>query len=64
MYAKLKTNRLLFIRLNQAKWCSAEYIHLRDAIANDNNMNPNSLGKLVILTAKLTESPRHMHEYA
>ncbi|XP_066428603.1 uncharacterized protein [Eleutherodactylus coqui] len=62
MYAKIETERLLFIRLNQTKLHSEEYIHLRDAIATDGN--PNELGKMVILPATFTGSPRHMHEYA
>ena len=64
MYAKIETERLLFIRLNQTKLRSEEYIHLRDAIAIDGNVNPNELGKAVILPATFTGSPRHMHEYA
>ena len=62
MYAKIETERLLFIRLNQTKLRSEEYIHLRDAIAADGN--PNELGKMVILPATFTGSPRHLHEYA
>lgn len=49
MYAKIETERLLYIRLNQAKLRSEEYVHLRDAIANDGNVNVNELGRLVIL---------------
>lgn len=64
MYAKIETERLLYIRLNQTTLRSEEYIHLRDAIANDGNVNPNDLGKMVILPATFTGSPRHMHEYA
>ncbi|XP_024874095.1 uncharacterized protein LOC112456045, partial [Temnothorax curvispinosus] len=62
MYAKIETERLLFIRLNQTKLRSEQYIHLRDAIAIDSN--PNELGKIVILPSTFTGSPRHMHEYA
>src|ERR1043165_9341430 len=64
MYAKIETERLLYIRLNQTKLRSEEYIHLRDAIVNDGNVNPDELGKMVILLATFTGSPRHMHEYA
>ncbi|XP_022826359.1 uncharacterized protein LOC111356290 [Spodoptera litura] len=39
MYAKIETERLNFIRFNQAKLRSEEYIHLQDAIANDANVN-------------------------
>jgi len=41
MYLKIKTEKLLFIRLNQIKMCSEEYIHLRDAVTNDENMHFN-----------------------
>ena len=64
MYAKIETERLLYIRLNQTKLRSEDYIHLRDAIVNDGNVNPNELGKMLILPATFTGSPRHMHEYA
>lgn len=64
MYAKIETERLLYIRLNQAQLRSEDYIHLRDAIVNDGNVNVNELGRMVILPATFTGSPRHMHEYA
>nr|XP_029709441.1 uncharacterized protein LOC115255455 [Aedes albopictus] len=64
MYAKIESERLLYIRLNQSKLRSEEYIHLRDAINNDANIDPNQLGKAFILPATFTGSPRHMHEYA
>ncbi|KIH43640.1 hypothetical protein ANCDUO_26349, partial [Ancylostoma duodenale] len=35
MYAKIESERLLYIRLNQRKLRVDDYIHLRDAIAND-----------------------------
>lgn len=62
MYAKIETERLLFIRLNQKKLRVDNYIHLHDAIANDGNVN--DIGKMVILPATFTGSPRHMQEYA
>ncbi|UYV80385.1 hypothetical protein LAZ67_19000038 [Cordylochernes scorpioides] len=62
MYVKIETKRLLFIRLNQTKLRSENYIHLRDAIATDEN--PNDLGKMIILPATFAGSPWHMHEYA
>ncbi|XP_076251478.1 uncharacterized protein LOC143190794 [Rhynchophorus ferrugineus] len=37
MYVKIETERLTFIRLNQTKLRSEEYIHLRDAINTDGN---------------------------
>ncbi|XP_017494025.1 PREDICTED: uncharacterized protein LOC108382138 [Rhagoletis zephyria] len=70
MYAKIETERPLYIRLNQTELRSEEYIHLRDTIVNDGNVNPNELGRIVILPntqifgGTFTGSPRHMHEYA
>lgn len=61
MYAKIETERLNFIRFNQKQLRSEEYIHLRDAINNDGNVN--DIGRLTILPASYTGSPRHMHEY-
>lgn len=61
MYAKIESERLLYIRLNQRKLRVEEYIRLREAIANDGNVE--NLGALVILPATFTGSPRHMHEY-
>ena len=37
MYAKIESERFLYIRLNQTKLCSEQYIHLRDAVINDGN---------------------------
>lgn len=62
MYAKIETERLNFIRFNQAKLRSEEYIHLQDAIANDANVN--DIGRLTILPSSYIGSPRHMNEYA
>ncbi|GFV20704.1 helitron_like_N domain-containing protein [Trichonephila clavipes] len=64
MYAKIETERLLYIRLNQTELRSEQYIHLRDAIVNDGNVNPNELGRMAILPSTFTGSPRHMLEYA
>ena len=61
MYAKIESERLLFVRLNQKKLRVDDYIHLKDAIANDGNVN--NVGKLVILPSSFIGSPRHMHEY-
>lgn len=41
MYAKIESERLNFIRHNQAQLRSEEYIHLRDAILNDVDVNDN-----------------------
>ncbi|KIH46246.1 hypothetical protein ANCDUO_23702 [Ancylostoma duodenale] len=62
MYAKIESERLLYIRLNQKKLHSDDYIHLRDAVANDGKVY--NIGRLFISPATFTGSPRHMHKYA
>ena len=52
MYAKAETERLKFIRHNQLKLCSKDYIHLKDAMINDGNIE--NMGKLVILPCTYT----------
>ncbi|GFV39381.1 helitron_like_N domain-containing protein [Trichonephila clavipes] len=64
MYAKIETERLLYIRLNQTELRSEQYIHLRDANVNDGNVNPNEGGKNGHITVYIHGNPRHMHEYA
>lgn len=65
MYAKIESERLRYIRFNQAKLRSEEYIHLRDAVNNnvDGNLNLNDIGNMFILPSSYTGSPRHMQEY-
>ncbi|XP_062817668.1 uncharacterized protein LOC134293583 [Anolis carolinensis] len=62
MYAKIETERLLFICQNQKKLRVDKYIHLRDTVSNDRSVD--NIGQMVILLATFTGSPRHMHEYA
>ncbi|XP_053964245.1 uncharacterized protein K02A2.6-like [Anastrepha ludens] len=62
MYVKVETESLAFIRFNQAKLRSEDYIHLRDAIHSDGNVQ--NIGRLTILSSPYIESPRHMHECA
>ncbi|GBO22844.1 hypothetical protein AVEN_215856-1 [Araneus ventricosus] len=62
VYAKIKTEGLLYIRLNQNKLRSEEYILLKDAVATDKYVD--YIGKMVILPYTFTGSPRQMHEYA
>ena len=62
MYAKVESERLLFIRLNQTKLRSEQYIRLRDAAVNDGNTT--NIGRVTILPSSYAGSPRHMHEYA
>ncbi|GBP36883.1 hypothetical protein EVAR_23185_1 [Eumeta japonica] len=47
MYVKVETERLAFIRFNQAKLRSEDYIHLRDAIHSDGDVQ--NIGRLTIL---------------
>lgn len=61
MYAKIESERLLFLRLNQAKLRASEYIHLRDAVASERDVK--DIGQMVILPSSYIGSPRHMHEY-
>jgi hypothetical protein len=61
IYAKIKSERLLYIWIHQQKLRSEQYIHLIDAISND--ANPRDLGKMVIPPSSVTGNPRHMHEY-
>ncbi|XP_072380799.1 uncharacterized protein [Diabrotica undecimpunctata] len=62
MYVKIEMGRLTFIRLNQTKLRSEEYIYLRDAINTDGDAQ--NVGRMTILSATYIGSPRHMHEYA
>jgi hypothetical protein len=65
MYAKIESERLRYIRYNQAKLRSEEYIHLRDAINNNNdrNLNISEIGNIYILPSSYVGSPRNMQEY-
>jgi len=62
MNVKIGSERLLFIRLNQTKLPSEQYIHLQDAVVNDGNTT--NIGKVTNLASSYADSPRHMHEYA
>ena len=61
IYVKIESECLLFIRLNQTKLRSEQYIHLRDAVVNDGNTT--NLGRLRILPSSYAGNSRHMHEY-
>jgi hypothetical protein len=61
MYAKIESERLNYLRFNQAALRSEEYIHLQDAIVNDGDVN--NIGRLTILPTTYIGSPRHMHQY-
>ena len=60
MYAKIESERLLYIRTHQKKLRAEDYIHLKDAIRNDENVS--NVGQLVILPSSFTGGPRYMHE--
>ena len=60
-YAKIESERLLFIRLNQQKLRCDDYIHLQDAMQSD--IAVSEIGKKVFLPSTFIGSPRHMHEY-
>ncbi|XP_044575173.1 uncharacterized protein LOC123258981 [Cotesia glomerata] len=61
MYVKIESKRLRYLRHNQQKLRAEEYIHLRDAIAN--NADTAKIGNSVILPSSYIGSPRHMQEY-
>ena len=61
MNAKIGSERLLFIRLNQTKLHSKQYIHWRDAVVNDGNTT--NIGRVTILPSSYAGSPRHMSRF-
>ncbi|GFT78626.1 ATP-dependent DNA helicase [Trichonephila clavipes] len=63
MYVKVESERLRFIALNQTKLRAENYIHLQDAIRNVADLDPNSLGQMVILPSSFVNSARYLHEY-
>lgn len=64
MFAKIESERLLYIKLNQGKLRAEQYVHLRDAVANDGAVNANDLGRVVILPATFISCPRYLSERA
>lgn len=61
MYVKIESERLQYLRYNKKKLRAEEYIHLRDAIAN--NTDTADIGNSIILPSSYIRSPRHMQEY-
>ncbi|CAE1169587.1 unnamed protein product [Acanthosepion pharaonis] len=59
MPAKMESERLCYIRLNQTRLRCDFNIHLRDALRND--ADPRNIGKMCIVPATFTGSPRYMH---
>ncbi|XP_063929859.1 uncharacterized protein LOC135142123 [Zophobas morio] len=62
MAAKMISEILSFIKRNQKKLRADEYIHLRDAVTNDGNIDAFNIGQYVILPSSFTGSPRYMNE--
>ena len=61
MYAKIESERLSFIKNNQAQLRADSYIHLRDAVGR-HDANADQLGQLIVLPSSFTGGPRYMHE--
>ncbi|XP_063912265.1 uncharacterized protein LOC135129114 [Zophobas morio] len=61
MYAKIETERLNYIRYNQAYLRADSYVHLKDAIGRQDT-DITQLGNRVVLPSSFTGSPRYMHE--
>lgn len=61
IYAKIETERLNFIRANQAQLRADNYIHLKDAIGRQ-DCDAAQLGQMVVLPSSFTGGPRYMHE--
>ncbi|XP_043474368.1 uncharacterized protein LOC122506318 [Leptopilina heterotoma] len=59
MFAKIESERLLYIRTHQAQLRAEKYIHLQDAIRREEGVE--SLGQVVILPLSITGGPRYMH---
>ncbi|GFS83351.1 helitron_like_N domain-containing protein [Nephila pilipes] len=65
MYVKIESVSLKFIRYNQTKLRSEEFIHIRDGIVGniDENLSPNDIDSAFILPSSNIGSPRNMQEY-
>lgn len=66
MYVKIESERLRYIKFNQAKLRAEEYTHLRDAVIGNvdatNDINHDN-GTSYILLSSYIDSPRHIQEY-
>ncbi|UYV80670.1 hypothetical protein LAZ67_19001334 [Cordylochernes scorpioides] len=56
----VESERLSFIRRNQKKLRTENYIHLQDALRADENLA--NIGQIVILPSSFTGGPRYLHE--
>ena len=65
MDVKIESERLRYIKFNQAKLRSEEYTNLRDVIIGnvDTTHDINNIGTANILPSSYIGSPLHMHEY-
>ncbi|XP_044575150.1 uncharacterized protein LOC123258957 [Cotesia glomerata] len=61
MYAKIETERLNWIRNNQKKLRSEEYVLLKDALTKNDGQS-STIGKMVVLPSSFTGGPRYIHE--
>ena len=61
VYAKIESERLNFIRKNQAKLRADNYVHPKDAVGRQ-DADVNQLGQMVVLPSSFTGGPRYMHE--
>lgn len=63
MAVKMISERPDFIKRNKKKLMKTEnYIHLRDAVINDDNIDASNIGQHIILQSSFTGSPRYMNE--
>ena len=62
-FAKIETERLLYLKSNQADLRADNYANLRDAVMVD-GQNPSQLGVKTILPSSFTGGPRYMFERA
>ncbi|GBP82283.1 hypothetical protein EVAR_86637_1 [Eumeta japonica] len=60
MYAKIETERLIYIRTNQTRLRAEDYVHLRDAMQQDKNVE--NVERLVFLPSSFIGGPRYIHE--
>lgn len=60
MYAKIETERLQYLRINQIKLRTEIYNDLQDAMQADGN--PDQIGQRVLLPSSFVGGPRYMQQ--
>ena len=60
MYAKIESERLLYIKLHQKELRVDNYEHIKDAVDNDGRID--RLGKLIILPSSFTGGNRYFQQ--